>query len=41
MKGMTRRELEITDRAEILEILDKCKYLTSDFATGTSRMLSR
>ena len=27
MKGMTRRELEITDRNEIIEILDKCSYL--------------
>ena len=27
MKGMTRREREITDRQEILEILNRCKIL--------------
>lgn len=26
-KGMTRRELEITDQSQIVEILDKCKIL--------------
>ena len=34
MKGMTRRELEITDRGEILEILDKCKYLHLGLCDG-------
>lgn len=34
MKGMTRRELEITDRAEILDILDKCKYLHLGLCDG-------
>ena len=34
MKGMTRRELEITDRNEIIEILDKCSYLHLGLCDG-------
>ncbi len=34
MKGMTRRELEITDRNEIRAILDKCSYLHLGLCDG-------
>ena len=34
MKGMTRRELEITDRNEIREILNKCSYLHLGLCDG-------
>jgi len=34
MNGMTRRELEITDRAEIRDILDKCGYLHLGLCDG-------
>ena len=34
MKGMTRRELEITDRNEIRDILDKCSYLHLGLCDG-------
>ena len=34
MKGMTRRELEITDRNEIIDILDKCSYLHLGLCDG-------
>ena len=34
MKGMTRRELEITDRGEIRDILDKCGYLHLGLCDG-------
>ena len=34
MKGMTRRELEITDRSEIRESLDKCSYLHLGLCDG-------
>ncbi len=34
MNGMTRRELEITNRAEILEILDRCSILHLGLVDG-------
>ena len=34
MKGMTRREREITDRQEIREILDRCKILHLGMTDG-------
>ena len=34
MNGMTRRELEITDREEIRDILDKCGYLHLGLCDG-------
>lgn len=34
MKGMTRRELEITDITEIRDILDKCSYLHLGLCDG-------
>lgn len=33
-KGMTRRELEVTDQNEIKSILDKCKYLHLGLVDG-------
>jgi len=34
MNGMTRRELEITDRAEIIDILDRCSILHLGLVDG-------
>ncbi len=33
-KGMTRRELEVTDQSEIRSILEKCKYLHLGLVDG-------
>lgn len=33
-KGMTRRELEVTDKGEIIRILDKCKILHLGLING-------